>query len=111
MWNQPSEQELRKLPGLYDTEDVPLGEKLIHMHFFLGSCDWYVAEYDGQDLFFGYAVLNGDRQLAEWGYISLAELKALKVGPGIEVDRDLHWRVRPASQVEGIRIPGKERKP
>ena len=46
MWNEPSEEELRKLPKLYETEKVSLEEKLIHMHFFIGGCDWYVSEYD-----------------------------------------------------------------
>jgi len=77
MWNEPTKEELDRLPRLYQTEDVPLAEKLIQMHFFLGGCDWWIAEFDGEDLFFGYAVLNGDWELAEWGYISLSELKSI----------------------------------
>ena len=102
MWNEPSKEDLAKLPRLYETEDVPLRGKQIHLHFFLGGCDWYIAEYDGEDLLWGYAILNGDYDNAEWGYISLAELKAIKIRPGLEVDRDLHWKVRPASQVDNI---------
>ena len=49
-------------------------DKLIHLHFFIGGCDWYICEYDGDDLFWGYAYLN-DPQNAEWGYISFPELK------------------------------------
>ena len=30
VWNEPSEADLRRLPGLYTTEHVPLAEKLIH---------------------------------------------------------------------------------
>ncbi len=48
------------------------------MHFFIGNCHWYIAEYDGEDIFFGYAILNGDIQNAEWGYISFSELKEIK---------------------------------
>ena len=102
MWNEPSVEELNQLPRLYETEDVPLSEKVIRMHCFLGGCDWYLAEYDGQDLFFGYAVLNGDWQLGEWGYISLSELKSIKVGPGIEVDRDLFWEPKQARDIPAI---------
>ena len=45
----------------------PLAEKTIYMHFFIGSSDWYIAEFDGDDIFFGYEILGGDEQNAEWG--------------------------------------------
>ena len=48
MWNIPSKERLARIPKLYETEDVPLKDKLIHLHFFIGGCDWYVAEYDGE---------------------------------------------------------------
>ena len=102
MWNEPTEHQLNQLPRLYETEETPLAEKLIRMHFFLGGCDWWICEFDGRDLFFGYAVLNGDWQLGEWGYISLQELKSIKVGAGIEVDRDLHWRPKQAQEIPAI---------
>lgn len=102
MWNEPTEKELNQLPKLYETENQPLSQKLIRMHFFLGNCDWWITEYDGQDLFFGYAVLNGDRELGEWGYISFNELKSIKIGPGIEVDRDLYWEPKPFREIPAI---------
>ena len=39
---------------------------------FTGGCDWYITEFDGDDLFFGFAILNSDYEMAEWGYISFA---------------------------------------
>ena len=73
------------------------------MHFFLGSCDWYAAEYGAKDhLFFGYANL-GDPINAEWGYFGLDELLEVKTRQGFEVDRDLQWRPTKAGDVEGIR--------
>ena len=36
------------------------GEGRLYLHFFIGGCDWYVAEYDGDDLFWGYVILNND---------------------------------------------------
>ncbi|MCA9732683.1 DUF2958 domain-containing protein [candidate division KSB1 bacterium] len=89
MWNTPNPEKLAKIPRLYDTENVPLEEKIIHLHFFIGACDWYIAEFDGEDTFFGYANL-GDPDMAEWGNISFSELKSLNVN-GIEVDFDLYW--------------------
>ena len=98
MWNIPSKNRLNSIPKLYETESIPLSEKPIHLHFFIGGCDWYIAEYDGNDLFFGYAILNGDLVNAEWGYISFQELKSLKSGFA-EVDHDLHWEVVKANKV------------
>lgn len=102
MWNEPTKTQLARIPGLYETESIPLKDKIIHMHFFILGCDWYIAEYDGNGLFWGYAILNQDHENAEWGYISLQELKELIIEPGIEVDRDIHWKPRPASEVEKI---------
>jgi hypothetical protein len=99
MWNTPTDKELAKIPRLYETENIPLKDKIIHMHFFIGGCDWYIAEYDGEDLFWGYAILNGDTENAEWGYISFTELRELVVPPGIEIDRDLHWEPKIAGEI------------
>lgn len=96
MWNVPSKERLDKIPRLYATEKVPVPDKLIYLHFFIGSCDWYIAEYDGDDTFFGYAILNGDLECAEWGYVSFAELKEVRVQGWCEVDCELEtiWRVK-----------------
>ena len=104
MFNTPTEEQLNQLPKLYETEHkTSLPDKLIYLHFFIGGCDWYIAEYDGQDLFFGFAILNGDYQNAEWGYISFSELKSIKVAGCIEVDFDLYWEPKPAIEIENIR--------
>lgn len=102
MWNTPSKERLARVPGLYETEHVPLKEKEIHFHFFFADCDWFCCEYSQEeDIFFGFAILNNDYQNAEWGYVSLAELKSIHVS-GFEVDCDLHWQVRKASEIEKI---------
>ncbi len=104
MWNKPTPKQLNALPELYATENAPLEDKLIHMHFFVGGCDWYAAEYGPSDrLFFGYAILNNDLINSEWGYFSLDELAGIRTRQGIEIDRDLHWTVRKASEVDKIR--------
>jgi hypothetical protein len=53
----------------------------------------------------GFAILNNDYQCAEWGYISLEELKSIKVAGFMEIDCELeeHWHIRPAIEVEKIR--------
>ena len=104
MWNEPEKERLDKIPRLYETENVPLKDKLVWLHFFVGSCDWYVIETDGEDLFWGFACL-GDLQNAEFGYFSLKGLKSIKVHGWLEIDCELeeHWKVRPAKEVELIR--------
>ena len=115
MWNKPSENILKKIPMLYTTEDVPAKDKMIYMHFFLASSDWFVAEFDGDNTFFGFVCLNGWTDCAEWGYISFRELKELQVKAPIliygkkagfiplEVDRDINWTPTKASEIALIR--------
>jgi hypothetical protein len=102
LWNEPTDADLRRLPRLYATESVAAEETLIYEHFFLGGCDWFAAEYCPERRhFFGFAILNNDHANAEWGYFALDELRDVAVG-GIEIDRDLHWKVRAARDVDTI---------
>ena len=102
MWNEPTLEGLAELPKLYETESVPEKDKLIYMHFFLGGCDWYAAEYGPTDrIFFGYAILNNDLQNAEWGYTSFDELRSINVR-GFEIDRESNWQPTKVSDIEKI---------
>ena len=105
MWNEPTEERLSKIPKLYETKNVDSQDKLIHLHFFIGGCDWYIAEYDGNDLFWGYVILNNDFEMAEWGYISFSELKQINIY-GIEIDCEPEklFPVQKASMIENICI-------
>lgn len=105
MWNIPTKSRLALLPRLYETENVPPLDKLIQLHFFIGGCDWYIAEFDGDDTFFGFAILHGDLDNAEWGYVSFDELKSLKIQGWLEVDCELEdfWLVRKAGEIDNIR--------
>ncbi len=99
MWNKPTKEQLAKLPEIYETENIKIPDKIIYLHFFIGGSDWFISEYDGEDLFFGYAVLNGDYEMAEWGYISFSELCGLKI-QWLEVDNDLHWNPKKFSEIK-----------
>ena len=94
-----------KLPDLYATEDVPTEEKLICLHFVFGNCHWFAAEYDNEDTFFGYAILNGDFSNAEWGYFSLQELLEISIG-NFTVQLDTSWQMTPAKDIELIKLSG-----
>ena len=103
MWNVPSQERLDRIPRLYETEGIPLKNKFIYLHLFIFGCDWFIAEYDGHDLFFGYAILNEDYQNAEWGYVSFSELKSIRHS-NFEIDCELeeHWRIKKASEIPKI---------
>jgi len=105
MWNVPTVERLFRIPRLYETESVPTLDKLIHLHFFIGGCDWYIAEFDGEDTFFGFAILHGDLDNAEWGYVSFEEIKSLKIQGWLEVDCELEdfWQIRKAGEIDNIR--------
>jgi len=103
MWNIPTQQRLAQIPKLYETENVSVKDKIVCLHFFIGGCEWYVCEFDGEDTFWGFVILN-DTLNAEWGYFSFSELKSVRLSGYYEVDCELeeYWEVRPASQVDKI---------
>lgn len=101
MFNQPTIEQLKRIPNLYETEGIPLKEKNLHLHFQFANSHWYIVEFDQKDTFFGFVILNGDLEMAEWGYISFNELKTIDIG-GFEVSNDPNWKIKEASAVELI---------
>jgi hypothetical protein len=75
-----------EMPLPYDTDGIK--KKMAMIHYFSSSSDWYIIEKDSsreQYQAFGYAVLNGDYENAELGYISIEELKENE-DAGVELD-------------------------
>jgi len=107
MWNTPKPARLAKIPKLYETEKIKLKDKVLHLHFFINGSDWYVAEFDGVDTFFGFCILNGDTQNAEWGNFSFSELQRLRTG-FVEVDceKQTYFKPRPAHKVDALTFKG-----
>jgi hypothetical protein len=97
---------LDRIPKLYETEKIPIQDKLIYLHFFIGGCHWYIAEYDGEDTFFGFSILHNDIEMAEWGYISFSELKNIKIDGWFEIDCELEdqWVIKPVIEIDKIKI-------
>ncbi len=61
----PPARALEAIPGLYGTERVAARDKVVHLHYFLGACDWWVVELDRTErpgLAFEFACL-GDPQM------------------------------------------------
>ncbi len=79
----------RKLPPLYATENVPVGQKRVQASYFMpdGNWYWYPIEFDGEDICFG---LVAGKSL-ELGYFSLAELRRVRGAWGLPVERDTGW--------------------
>lgn len=93
----PLHAQVKSIPKLYATESVPTSEKIIYAHFFQGSSDWYIAEYDPKEnRAFGYVILNGDKEMANWGYISVEVLSQTKV-----VELNFDWEPKPFAMIMG----------
>jgi hypothetical protein len=65
----------------------------------IGRGYWFATEYDPTDkIFFGYVSLFGDWN-DEWGSFSLEELESLELPMGMKIERDLHFKECPVSEV------------
>jgi Protein of unknown function (DUF2958) len=101
--NGTAEFRPTEAPALY-AQDGAGYDAIVHAHYFIGGNDWLVTEYDPEEgTAFGWACLGGDRQNAELGYVSMAELEDIKaplrvvrgtdviqIGHAI-VERDAYW--------------------
>jgi hypothetical protein len=86
------------LPALYSQERSP--DPTVHIKFFTPDSDWtwFVTEGEPQDddfLFFGYVC--GFEE--EWGYFVLSELASIGGRGRLPIERDLHFRAGPFSEV------------
>lgn len=86
---------LTKIPKLYTSENDPdpmVWVKLFYPDF---SWTWYIIEYDGNDLCFGY--VEGFEN--ELGYFSLNELCSNRGAFGLPIERDRYFLPRRLSEV------------
>lgn len=96
-------------PPLY-AQDGKGYDATVYAHYFLGSSDWLVTEYDpNEGVAFGWTCMGGDRQNAELGYISIAELREVRapvkingtlIPDALPVEYDEHWQ--PCTITEAI---------
>jgi len=98
-------ERIAGMPKVYE-QDGKGEEALVSLHYFKGGSDWYIVEKDSekeQCQAYGYAVLNGDEDNAEMGYISLVELTSI----GVELD--LHFNPCSLLEVKAEREHASER--
>ena len=89
---------LAGIPGLYETENTPLADKRLHVHYFVGGCDWYVAELDHKTgLAFGHADLG--MGFPERGYFDLVEMEQTNVQELFVIERELHFTSQTAKEL------------
>lgn len=82
------EKMLAAIPKFRSQSKKPLMEQTVYAHYFYGQSDWFILEYDGsEDMFFGYAILNGDSQMSESGFIGRQEITE-----NGRVELDFHWK-------------------
>ena len=93
-----------QIPKLYSQEEV--SDPTVVAHYFTpyGRGDWFVIEWDGQDLMYGLADLG----YPELGYFSLNELESAYRGGLPLVERDLYWTPVPLSEVQKTRMASEE---
>lgn len=78
-------------PERYGTDTEHAMDATVYAHYFIGDCDWFVVEWEREDdLVYGWACV-GDRQNAELGWASLAELESVRVRNIFHVEYDEHW--------------------
>lgn len=91
-----------QLPALYHNEGISIEDIRIYAKLFDPASSWtyFVAEFDGSDLIWGYATFQDG--MGEWGYASISEIEGLRNRFGLPMERDLHFRPRPAREIEMI---------
>jgi hypothetical protein len=84
-----------QLPVLYSQENI--ADPIVYVKFFTPDSNWtwYATEFDGKDTFFG--LVQGIEE--ELGYFSLSELQEYRGALGIGIERDLHFKSTPLSQL------------
>lgn len=96
---------IEEMPKTYETEDVQIKDKVVHLHYFGGTVDAWIVERDmgdqagqveigPQHQAFGPVTLSAESIAdSEWGYISIQDL----IDNNIEID--LHWEPKTVKEV------------
>ena len=103
MINIPTREQLHQLPRLNETEKIPPEDKVVHLHFQVDQCHWWVMEWDREDTFFGFVLLYGLSQYAEFRHFTLSELLEIKVSGCLEIVNDPFWIPSAVKDVSLIR--------
>lgn len=85
------------MPALHETKDVPVREKDIYFRLLTMRSEYYVAEWDGQDIMLCFVIKDRDYETAGWAWVSLDAL--LDQG---KVVHDPTWVITSADEISKI---------
>ena len=80
-------KDIAKIAMQITTDDELINEDGSHnvgFHYFVGNSDFYISEIKSDGTAFGYTILNGDVEMAEWGYQDIDEI--INASQWIEMD-------------------------
>ena len=89
------------IPDLYETEESL--NPICHVKIFTPDSNftWYIIELSKEDKDTCYGYVKGfDNEL---GYFSLKELKAIRGGLGLPVERDLSFKPTPLADIKAMK--------
>jgi hypothetical protein len=102
-----TQQIIKALPPLYSTENTPLKEKLVICKFFTPDSNWTWFVFEGEpisesdygtkDDFEFFGMVHGHEK--EQGYFLLSQLKEIRGGFGLPVERDLSVFKQPYAEL------------
>lgn len=87
-------EEIRRLlPPLYANEDKKPSEIKVPLKLFdpSGRGTWYITEFDGKDIMFGFCVSPLGPDCDELGYMSLQEMSEVVTRFNLGIERDIFW--------------------
>jgi len=91
---QGFQEDLKNTPPLY-TQESKYKNSIAYLHYFSPGSDWYVTEIDKKTReAFGFTVLNGDYQFAEFGYIPIREIVKSD-----NIEADLYWKYKTINEI------------
>ncbi len=89
----------REIPKLYFQDEKGFNS-VVYLHYFSGGSDWYITELDKKtNEAYGYAILNGDTQNSEFGYMNLNEF----ANSNIQID--LYWSFKTLNEIFENKYP------
>lgn len=89
------------IPGLRKTDGNPDALAYIKLFDPCGRWTAYLTEYDPATReAFGFVVSPLGPDCDELGYVSLSEIEATTNRLGLHMERDIHWKPTPLSQVQ-----------
>jgi hypothetical protein len=99
----------KSLPPLYSQEKNPDPQVVVKFFNPCGAATWYITEGNwegeptngnpGED-FTMFGLCDLGMGFPELGYVSLNEMKAVRLPFGLGIERDLHWTPQPLSVIK-----------